>query len=509
MPVTGRAITSLPASGVVAVRSRLLLVLALGVIAFLAISAAGAVAQSSLSGYNTGTITVQGYVCKGTGTSDLPGDQIPVSGAQIFFILNNAVVANTTSNPVGFYAVSLPPGNGYTIAVSASGFQSYIRQYDIQSTQSLNIPLTPIPFNGYVPYALYPVLETSPGRVFDCTIVVQNRQVIDQMVTFSVMTGNDMQAWFPDGEAMMIRSGDINRMTFKLKYTGSEQGPQVVTVTVNGGIYFAQIPVVVVVKELPFEEISLWSYMPEKTVKPGDTTSFVINAENGYAQDKDLLLNIDGPDGWTVTTGNGSELYVPDGMIGSSDLRVYVPREAKSGNYTINLTVSGQGIKSNLLALKVHVEGQPVYDAIIRGQNRTAEGYPLLNLSPGQPFDLHVRIYNSWDFPVSIQATAEVGDHWDSYIEGLPNGHVYLDPGKVQEFTVKSRVPNGTYGNYTARVYLESDGQSMTLPAAIAVPSPPAQAPETRHDWEGVALTGATAATFAVTIAASLRRRLK
>ena len=76
-----------------------------------------------------------------------------------------------------------------------------------------------------------------------------------------------------------------------------------------------------------------------------------------------------------------------------------------------------------------------MYDAIIRGQNRSAEGYPRLDLSESQRFELRVRIYNSWDFPVSIQATAEVGDNWDSYIDGVPNGHVYIDPGKAQEFS--------------------------------------------------------------------------
>ncbi len=434
---------------------------------------------------------------------------IPVAGAQIYFIRNNAVVANATSNPIGFYAVSLPPGSGYTVAVSKSGFQSQIMQEDFPQIRNFDIRLKVIPFNGYVPYALYPVLETSPGREFDCTIVVQNNQVVDQMVTFTATTGNDMQAWFPDGVAMMIRSGDINRMTFKLKYVGTALEPQVVKVTVNGGAYFAEIPVVVVVKNLPFEEISFWTYAPEKVVKPGDTTSFVINAENLYAQDKDLRVNIDKPDGWTVTTGNGTELYLPDGKTGSSNLWVYVPKEAKSGNYTINLTVFGQGVRSNALLLKVRVEGRPMYDAIISGQNRSAEGYPQLNLSSGQPIALRVRIYNSWDFPVSIQATAEVGDNWDSYIDGVPNGHVYIDPGKAQEFTVRSRVPNETYGNYTAKVYLESAGQSMTLLALITVPQPPSTPPETKQDWAGIALTGATAATFVLAMGASVLRRLK
>ncbi|HEY3274058.1 MAG TPA: carboxypeptidase regulatory-like domain-containing protein [Methanocella sp.] len=486
-------------------RFRLLLALGLCTIALLTIIAFPADAQTSSNSLNTGKIVVQGYVSKATGAGD-----IPIAGAQIYFILNNAVVANATSNPVGFYAVSLPPSSGYTVAVSLSGFQSQIIQKDFLQTQSYNIRLDKIPFNGYVPYALNPVLETSPGRAFDCTIVVQNYQIVDQMVTFNVDTGNDMLvAWFPEGEALMVRSGDTRQMTFKLKYTGTTLGPKVVKVTVNGGAYFAEIPVVVVIKDLPFEEISFWTYAPEKVVRPGDTVSFVINAENLYAQDKDLRVNIDKPDGWSVTTGNGTEFYIPDGKTGSSNLWVYVPQEAKSGNYTINLTVFGQGVRSNALLLKVRVEGRPMYDAIISGQNRSAEGYPQLNLSPGQPFSLRVRIYNSWDFPVSVQATAGVGDNWDSYIDGVPNGHVYVDPGKAQEFTVKSRVPNETYGNFTAKVYLESESQSMTLLALITVPEPPPAPPGAKQDWAGIVLTGATAATFAVALGASVLRRLK
>jgi uncharacterized membrane protein len=285
-------------------------------------------------------------------------------------------------------------------------------------------------------------------------------------------------------------------------------GPQVLKVIVNGGAYFAEIPVIVIIKNLPFEEISFWAYAPEKVVKPGDTACFVINAENLYAMDKDLDLIIDKPSGWSVSTGNGTEIYVPDGKIGSSNLWVYVPSDTRPGNYTINLTVYGQEVKSNPLTLKVLVEGTPAFDAIIKGRNRSIEGYPLLNLTPGQPFGLQVRIYNSGDFPASIQATAAVEDNWDSYIDGVPNGHVYVEPGKALEFTVKSRVPNGTYGNFTARVYLESAGQSMTLPALISVPAPP-PAPETKGGWAGLALTAATAATFLLAMAASALRRIK
>jgi hypothetical protein len=300
--------------------------------------------------------------------------------AHIYFIRNNAIVANVTSNPVGFYAVSLPPAISYTVAVSARGFQSEIQQYDIPDIQNLNFHLTPIPFNGFVPYALYPVLETSARREVDCTIVVQNNQVVDQMVTFTVVTSTDMQAWFPSGQAMMVRTGESGRMTFKLKYVGTGHGAQVMSVIVNGGAYFAEIPVVLVVKDLPFEEIGLWSYTPEAEARPGDTLSSVVNAENMYAQDKDIRLAIDKPAGWSVTTGNGTELYLPDGRTGSFYLWAYVPRETPAGNYTINVNVTGEGIKSN----KAGAEDPGRWPADVRRHHQRAE--PLVRgIPPARP----------------------------------------------------------------------------------------------------------------------------
>ena len=73
-------------------------------------------------------------------------------------------------------------------------------------------------------------------------------------------------------------------------------------------------------------------------------------------------------------------------------------------------------------------------------------------------------------------------------------------------------MPNETCGNFTARVYLESAGQSMTLPALITVPAPPAvpeAAPGNQQGWESLALTAATAATFLLTMAASVLRKIR
>ncbi|CAJ36954.1 hypothetical protein RCIX1745 [Methanocella arvoryzae MRE50] len=457
-------------------------------------------------------VLIEGYVSEAPDIRDRPGVLIPVPNAQIYFIRNNIVFATATSNAVGFYSVAIPAGD-YTVAAAAPGFQTLIREQTFRSTQTHDIGLTPIPFNGFVPYALYPVLETSPGREFDCTIVVENFQIIDQMVTFTAVTPPEWQAWFPLGEAMMVRTGDSNEMIFRMKYTGKQQGAHTIKVVVNGGAYFAEIPVIVVVKDLPFESMDFYATSPEKYIKPGNTADFILYVENKYAQDKLMNIRVDDiPPNWSATTGNGTELFIPDGKITQTHFYVYVPAETPPGNYTVNVTLCGDGIQSNTLTLKLRVEADPLYDAIIKSHNRSPEGYPEFNVSTGTAFDIPVRIYNSWTFPVNIQASALIADNWPYYIDGVPGGRVKISPGKAQEFTIRTMVPNGTYGTFPIKVYLESPGRDMTLTGSIVVPAPePSPTPElpATHGWEGPALTGITAGAILFTIAASLLRKMK
>ena len=284
-------------------------------------------------------------------------------------------------------------------------------------------------------------------------------------------------------------------------------------VVVNGGAYFAEIPVIVVVKDLPFESMDFYATSPEKYIKPGNTADFLLSVENKYAQDKFMNIRVDDiPPNWSATTGNGTELFIPDGKITQTHYYVYVPAETPPGNYTVNVTLCGDGIQSNTLTLKVRVEADPLYDAIIKSHNRSPEGYPEFNVSTGTAFDIPVRIYNSWTFPVNIQASALIADNWPYYIDGVPGGRVKISPGKAQEFTIRTMVPNGTYGTFPIKVYLESPGRDMTLTGSIVVPAPepsPTPEPPATHGWEGPALTGITAGAILFTIAASLLRKMK
>ena len=158
------------------------------------------------------------------------------------------------------------------------------------------------------------------------------------------------------------------------------------------------------------------------------------------------------------------------------------------------------------------MEGAPLYDALIKCYNRSAYGFPVFNVSTGTSFEIPVRIYNSWTFPVTVQASAEVSDNWLYNISGVPGGRIKLEPHKAQEFKITTAVPNGTYGNFTLRVYLESPGRDMTLIGQIIVPAPapsPTPEPQVPHDWEGPALTGITAGAILITIAASLLKKMK
>ncbi|HMK46093.1 MAG TPA: NEW3 domain-containing protein, partial [Methanocella sp.] len=244
----------------------------------------------------------------------------------------------------------------------------------------------------------------------------------------------------------------------------------------------------------------------------GSTTNFVLTAENSYAVGKDMQLLIsDIPPGWNVDTDNGTEFYIPAGKTASTDLNVYIPKDTAPGNYTINATLNGSDTKPAGITLKVRVEGTPYYDAIIMNSNRTPEGYPEYNLSPGEPLTIPVRVYNSWKFPITIQANAEIGENWPYYLDGIPGGRIRIEPGKASEFYVKTAVPNSSYGNYTARVHLESTDQDLTLTGQIMVPSPTPK-PEstaTNTGWTGPAITGLTTGAILITLGASILRKLR
>lgn len=399
------------------------------------------------------------------------GTPIPVPGAVIYFIKNNQVVNQTNSSAVGFYSVVITPGD-YSVVTAAAGFQTLMTEETFRGTRTLDRVLTQIPYNGLVPYALNPVVETSPGRPVAATIVVENSQLIDQYLAFTANvpgSPGEWTAWFPEGEMLGIRSGATEKLTIMFQYNGNQRGAAKMSVIVNGGPFYAEIPIIVIVKDMPYESLDLYSNAPEKIVKPGTTTSFVFSVNNKYAQGKPLLVNISKPDGWGASTLNGTLFYAYDGQIASSDLWVYVPDDAAPGYYPINLTLEGQDTKSNRLQFRVKVEGTPAYDAMIKGYKASDEGYPIVNLTDGGTIDLPVRVYNNGDFPLELYASAEVGDNWDYHISGTPWGRIKIDPGEAGEFIVKSKVPNGTTGNHTAKIYLEGDGQDRTLIAQLRV----------------------------------------
>lgn len=413
---------------------------------------------------NSRTIYVEGYITESS-MSGGTAMSLPIPNAMIYFIKNNEIVNQTKSDTVGFYSVVITSGT-YSVVTAAAGYQTSMTEETFQGTMTLDQVLKQIPYNGLVPYALNPIIETSPGRPVAVTIVVENSQLVDQYMTFtSNVPGKpgEWTSWFPDGESILVRSGSEGRIQIMFQYNGDQKGPIVAHVIVNGGPFYADIPVVIIVKDMPYESIDLYSNAPQKVVKPGTTTNFVFNVNNKYAQGKTLLVNISKPDGWGASTLNGSIFYTYEGQIASSNLWVYVPEDAAPGYYYVNVTLQGQDTMSNMLQFQVQVQGTTPYDALIKGYtNKSDEGYPVINLTDGDSIDIPVRVYNNGDFPLQIYAYAEVGDNWDYYVSGMPFGKITIDPGSAGEFVVKSKVPNGTYGNYSAKISLEGSSQDQS-----------------------------------------------
>lgn len=474
---------------------------------FMPMAAAGSTTVSNSSSNDNRSIYVEGYITGTDGSQDKT--PYPVPGAVIYFIKDQQVVNQTKSNAIGYYNVIITSGT-YSIVTAAGGFQTLMDEQEFRGTRTLNRQLTKVPYSGLVPYAVNSVLETSPGRPVSVTICVENSQLSDQYVAFSLQTpdvdGKNWAGWCPEGQMLGVRCGSSREISFMFQYNGDQRGAFVWYVIATGGPYYAKIPVVVVVKDMPYESLDLYTNYPSRTVKAGDTAHFVFNVNNGYARDKPLSLEIEKPEGWGASTGNGTQYYAARAEIASSDFWVYVPKSTPPGQYTVNLTLKGQGVSSNKLMLYLQVEGTPAYEALIKGYKVSAKGYPSINLTEGDSFDIPVRVYNDGEFPVEMAVTAEVGDNWAYYISGAPWDKLEVEPGMASEFTIRSRVPNGTTGNYTAKIYLDGGGQSSMLMAELGVQ--PLKEPAIKSDaLGGLLLAGGTVGVIGLSLLATMRKR--
>jgi hypothetical protein len=452
-------------------------------------------------------IYVEGYILgsdDGRSTSTYP-----VSGAVIYFIKDQQVVNQTKSNSIGYYGVALTPGT-YSVVTAASGFQTLMTEEEFRGTRTLDRVLKKVPYVGIVPYAINPVVETSPGREVAIRFAVENSQLNDQYVAFGLqppdIDNKNWVGWCPEGTMLGVRSGDKRETTVIFQYNGDQRGTFVAYVLITGGPFYAKIPVVIVVKDMPYESLDLYTNYPQRIVKAGTTVHFDFKVNNKYAKDKPLIVDVEKPPGWGATTGNGTYFYIPDRDGAASDFWVYVPKTAAPGYYTVNLTLRGQDVTSNKMSYLIQVEGAPSYEALIKGYRISDEGYPSINLSEGDTFDLPVRVYNDGEFPLDLIATAEVGDNWAYYMNGAPWDRVKVEPGSAAEFFIRSRVPNGTTGNYTVKIYLEGNGQDTMLMAQLNVQTrknPPLKA----DSLAGLLLAAGTAVVMVAALATTKKRR--
>jgi hypothetical protein len=463
--------------------------------------------MSNSSDDNEHAIYVEGYI---TGSDDGRSlSSYPIAGAVIYFIKNQQVVNQTKSNAIGYYGVAITPGT-YSVVTAAAGFQTLLTEEEFRGTRTLDRLLKKVPYVGIVPYVVNPVVETSPGREVAVRVVVENSQLNDQYVAFGLQPSDidnkNWTGWCPEGNMIGVRSGDKRETTVIFQYNGDQRGTFVCYVLITGGPFYAKIPVVIVIKDMPYESLDLYTNYPQRTVKAGTTVHFDFSVNNKYAKGKSLTIDVEKPPGWGAMTGNGTLFYMPDRQEASSDFWVYVPKSAAPGYYSVNLTLRGQDVTSNKMMYQIKVEGTPSYEALIKGYRISDEGYPSINLSEGDAFDLPVRVYNDGDFPLDLMVTAEVGDNWAYYLNGAPWDSVKVEPGTAAEFFIRSRVPNGTTGNFTAKIYLEGNDQDTMLMAQLNV-QPHKEPPLKADSFSGLLLAAGTAGVIVVALVTARKRR--
>ena len=166
-----------------------------------------------------------------------------------------------------------------------------------------------------------------------------------------------------------------------------------------------------------------------------------------------------------------------------------------------------------MLQFQVQVQGTTPYDALIKGYQKSDEGYPVINLTDGDPIDIPVRVYNNGEFPLQIYASAEVGDNWDFYMSDMPFGKISIDPAAPESSSSSQKSPMAhmatTQLRYPSRAAVRTRAamRSMTLIAQLDI-KPKQEQKLGDTSLLTLLLAGATAGTIGISLVrASTRKR--
>ncbi|HEY7061283.1 MAG TPA: NEW3 domain-containing protein [Chloroflexota bacterium] len=161
----------------------------------------------------------------------------------------------------------------------------------------------------------------------------------------------------------------------------------------------------------PIPDVAIYADYPTITVQPGKNVKFTVRFANNGTVDREIDLNLTGPDGWNPQLKNQSFLvrrvYLAAGKTQTADFSVDPPANADKGDYTFRIAgVDTRGAGETDLDLVIGVQ-----DTGLSGIKLTSQ-YAVLQGGADKPFGFKADLVNQSDEDRDFTLAAQAPDGW-------------------------------------------------------------------------------------------------
>jgi uncharacterized membrane protein len=194
-------------------------------------------------------------------------------------------------------------------------------------------------------------------------------------------------------------------------------------------------------------QLSLSTPYPGISAQPGSSVTFPLTVSGTGFVDLEVTAT---PSGWTAGIfGDGMKIhrvYVPTNDSAEAELRVQIPSEAKSGDYSLSVEASRSGRAKLLLNIRI--------DADASGSDKIEVQYPSLSGPDTATFSFRGTLYNNSGRARFYSLGANAPEGWQiSFKPAYQNNQITslsLEPGKSQDLDITVQPPKGVKaGKYT------------------------------------------------------------
>ncbi|HHV17394.1 MAG TPA: alpha-galactosidase [Thermoanaerobacterales bacterium] len=187
-------------------------------------------------------------------------------------------------------------------------------------------------------------------------------------------------------------------------------------------------------------QLSLSTPYPGISAQPGSSVTFPLTVSGTGFVDLEVTAT---PSGWTAGIfGDGMKIhrvYVPTNDSAEAELRVQIPSEAKSGDYSLSVEASRSGRAKLLLNIRI--------DADASGSDKIEVQYPSLSGPDTATFSFRGTLYNNSGRARFYSLGANAPEGWQiSFKPAYQNNQITslsLEPGKSQDLDITVQPPKG------------------------------------------------------------------